>query len=650
MPNISNHNSPRSAHQEFRINAVKRVLAGETPRSVMEGSGLHPSNIYGWLKKYRAHGPAALQTHKRAGRPQSLNQTHEQIIVDHVVTLQNAKPILWTRHSIAQLIQKHSTSRPSTTAVTHFLNRFGVHFKRPLSYIEKNYPNTAHANQQTFLQCKKKALSQKAILYFCTYSISKTVNNTIHCLAVTTAKGERKFSLFNRKISQKQFIAWLTEVANNETNNIILLTDNASQSALFTTNTLKRTLQALPKFISVTALQLEKNTETKQPKKVTAQHQQSSTLTQELTALIYKSVLEPLPWYSFLRRVNSVFNCKASISVNMDMWNGVVRPDINVSEFTELCKIAERVWRHHPLKTHLNKPGDVRVLSELYSQKQLRGNPYVEEYLHDFDNSCYEIILYVSGPQAAPRILSLTRSENHGEFDNYERKILTELLPHLQVGMETYIRLRQSELSLKALHDAASHLEVATIVLDGAGFVLNGNTQAFDLVEKRKGLWLTKNKITFSNSHDTRLFAKYIKRAISWRLSPNSHKPVQALRTEYEPNRFLGVLVQPIETKSLGEPAYITPINPHIIVHINDPANSQPDLDQQRVAHLFGLSAQEAHLATLLANGHSIDNAAAMMDVTPTTARTYLQRIYSKLNINRQIDLIQLVSKSVALL
>jgi len=63
----------RQRQQEIRIEAVKRVQAGETPSGVAHSMDLETSRVFGWLAAYRAGGWDALLGHKSSGRPKKLS-------------------------------------------------------------------------------------------------------------------------------------------------------------------------------------------------------------------------------------------------------------------------------------------------------------------------------------------------------------------------------------------------------------------------------------------------------------------------------------------------------------------------------------------------------------------------------------------------
>ncbi|HKX79670.1 MAG TPA: helix-turn-helix transcriptional regulator [Novosphingobium sp.] len=69
-----------------------------------------------------------------------------------------------------------------------------------------------------------------------------------------------------------------------------------------------------------------------------------------------------------------------------------------------------------------------------------------------------------------------------------------------------------------------------------------------------------------------------------------------------------------------------------------------------RFATLFGLAPREAELAVALAQGHSIADAGHQLGLTLETARNYSKRIYSKLGVRGQSDVVRLVLESSMLL
>lgn len=78
--------------------------------------------------------------------------------------------------------------------------------------------------------------------------------------------------------------------------------------------------------------------------------------------------------------------------------------------------------------------------------------------------------------------------------------------------------------------------------------------------------------------------------------------------------------------------------------------NARTPASAERLARLFDLPLREAQLAIALNEGQSIAEAAARMGLTVETARNYSKRLYAKLRVRGQAELVRLVSDSVAVM
>ncbi|HEX2943920.1 MAG TPA: helix-turn-helix transcriptional regulator, partial [Rhodopila sp.] len=80
---------------------------------------------------------------------------------------------------------------------------------------------------------------------------------------------------------------------------------------------------------------------------------------------------------------------------------------------------------------------------------------------------------------------------------------------------------------------------------------------------------------------------------------------------------------------------------PVVLLLIVDPLGaSRPDT--HTLVRLFGLTAREAALVGLLADGNRLDDAATQVGIGRETARTHLARALAKTGGKRQADLVRL--------
>ncbi len=66
-------------------------------------------------------------------------------------------------------------------------------------------------------------------------------------------------------------------------------------------------------------------------------------------------------------------------------------------------------------------------------------------------------------------------------------------------------------------------------------------------------------------------------------------------------------------------------------------------LDAESISQAYQLTPSEARVSALIAVGERIEAAAAVLGITPSTARTHLKRIFEKTRTNRQAELVKLL-------
>ena len=105
----------------------------------------------------------------------------------------------------------------------------------------------------------------------------------------------------------------------------------------------------------------------------------------------------------------------------------------------------------------------------------------------------------------------------------------------------------------------------------------------------------------------------------------------------------LSILIQPIPYSDLSGGKQL----PSVAIFIRDPSR-QPSPSEELLRQLFGLTAAEATLALLLANGRTLDEAAQRLNVRKNTARAQLRSIFDKTGVRRQTTLMHILMGSVA--
>jgi len=183
------------------------------------------------------------------------------------------------------------------------------------------------------------------------------------------------------------------------------------------------------------------------------------------------------------------------------------------------------------------------------------------------------------------------------------------------------------------------------LALVGAdGGVILTNAVAAGILNAGRGLKVARGRLSAESRADHDLLAARIKDCAEKQGPQESHEAWPPLAIEQDGAEHpITVLVRP------GPPfAPLTaPLIRTAIIVLRDPAR-RDFVQPAALERLFRLTPAEARLASFLANGVSVEDAATQLGVTRNTVRTQLQAVFAKTRTNRQGDLIRLILSTTA--
>ncbi len=653
------NNLQRQKLAETRLLAVRRVLSGEKASDVMRDLRLDRSTIYAWLKRYKTEGPSAFQAKPITGRAPKLG---EKAIKQLCSDLSNQKGQLWSTESLAAHIETTFSLQLGKTALNHVLRTMGVTHQRlkrlfdqklqfgKRSWVENEYP-------LILAETKRKG----AALYF--LSISHHPAEP-YILSATTPAGRPFFSVFQQTPGGKDVERFISGLLSQEEERgkltLIFGTEPGLQNTL-NTAAVNAFLSERENHIKTYTLGDAVSTAAASPKK-----NQDNLPTPPETivpplfdieswiSLINQNLLDPLhPFEAFLHALNTHYEASAIISPNIHIPSSPIRPvmeGFDMAHTIEMNQVMRETWPASPFLKAMKKPGDMFLLDELLPFEAWPDNIYCKQLLERMDGQHGHFIgLAFAGPNNTLSGLFIFKRIGQTEFTKSDREFLSRLRPHLEPAIGVVLNNLHTSFILNSLEEATNHMDFAAFILDGNGRMIKQNRIADDLLEQKGRLSLRDGQLKFGHGKGQRQFDEAVRQAITWRQAPLGEKPINIMRFTYPDEDWLGILVRPISPPTMEAPHSMA-VSPHIAVYISSPGKPKQTIQHQLVVQLFNLSPREAHLATLLSSGHSLESASHVMTITLTSARTYLQRIYEKTGVNRQQDLTQRISTSVAML
>lgn len=235
-------------------------------------------------------------------------------------------------------------------------------------------------------------------------------------------------------------------------------------------------------------------------------------------------------------------------------------------------------------------------------------------------------------------VWSLQRSLTQGHAQQADVELFELFKPHLARALSLGLQLGTLQ-SFNRLGSAILEaMPQAVFALDGQGAVLFANGRGRELLRAADGLSLESGLLCTASPNDQVSLNALIRGAIdplgsvagggSWArvARPSGRLPY-------------AVFVAPL---AVADEKLLT-AEAKVLVLVHD-TSQQKCADVAMLTSLYALTDAEARLASALSAGHSLESAATLLGMQATTARTHLKHIFRKLGVNRQQDMVRLLT------
>ena len=365
----------------------------------------------------------------------------------------------------------------------------------------------------------------------------------------------------------------------------------------------------------------------------------------DLSTQVYQGSLETPPWRTFLRELRKAFACEAALL----LWGkaGTASP-LAFADF------------HPSLESAQTQPffdvGLLEVVESAFEQAVDSSGMVMFDVSTALRADSAQISMAGLGmekmmgmkitPCDLPVFLGLFRQAGAKGFSRKEQQHLSMIRPHLDQAMRAYLRIKRGEVLERLYADAISHLTIGAVLLDGRGRVIGTNGAVQKLIESSSsGITVSGDQLVVTRSGYREKFHSALTTALQTHAAGADDPFVDAMRIDAVPDK-LGIII-----RLAPRVAYQTAQAPTVIVYLDTFTDGQGAAPTPEViCQLFGLTRSESRLAALLAEGFSLQQAAEKLNLSESSVRTYSKKIFSKLGVSRQGELVSLVMKSAAVL
>lgn len=232
------------------------------------------------------------------------------------------------------------------------------------------------------------------------------------------------------------------------------------------------------------------------------------------------------------------------------------------------------------------------------------------------------------------------RRASAGPLDPVTARVLEDLLPYLRRAFLASHLLDVSQRHGALLAQALGHSTNAVVLLDGDGRVVYTNAAARAILAQGDGLYVEGDRLRAVRKASSDALQRLLDGAA---MAVGLKGATIAVPRRSGRSAYLLVVVPAGHAASaLGADRATW------AVLIADPA-ATPQVSEEQLRELYGLTEREAQIALLLASGETVGDAATTLGIAEKTARVHLQGLFRKSGTRRQVDLIRLLLASPAL-
>jgi DNA-binding CsgD family transcriptional regulator len=373
---------------------------------------------------------------------------------------------------------------------------------------------------------------------------------------------------------------------------------------------------------------------------------------------IYEATLSPDHWASAMDAIATLSGSEGAFlgaKVPSGRWQ-IDTHSPKLSEFIHLSQ-AEKWWQQNPwLDRSIEvgfRVGDVYCDQDVIGEGRAEELPYYSQFLPRVGLG-WQMAAAIQSDLGAPTAVVVQRARAKGPYVRTEMDTLRQVSRHV----EQSLRITSHFAGERAAHATAT---AAFDAMDRAAFVLDHEQKPLLINRPARNLMgryfsHEDGRLAPTQKHEHEAFNAAVRAARS-AVPQSSNSPQPTTISDAKGGSRLVVWTLPVIGASaahLGLPPTVDPGRASADP-VSDPSQAQPDshvlvlaqpLEQDRVIdpsvlrNTFDLTLGEARLAALLGSGMTVKQSADTLGITEGTARVVLKRVFQKLGVGRQAELV----------
>ena len=372
----------------------------------------------------------------------------------------------------------------------------------------------------------------------------------------------------------------------------------------------------------------------------------SSRLLQTVEA-IYDAAPDPTQWPRALSEIAGCFGDVGAII----QWRrdddsfGAIASD---SLLEAQRDYVEQGWSRRDIKAVRSEQSGCLFSGEPFSDRhigseiEIQNSPFSTQFLAKHGLGWFGAVTVSPDPHIVVGLSIQRDSRTKPQYSDTELEMLALIGRHVEKSLRLSIRLLDAELANLGFGEALTRIGIGVFALDSMGRVVFSNPAAQRLVGDPLDVIDGHLRVLVSAARSA--FDDAITRALRGNPVDVTAEPRPVLVHSIASGRRVVIYLLPISAPTTPGEHFVT--NARAIVLAIEQKSGEP-ADPAVVRDVLGLTLGEARIAALVGSGLPPREAAERLGIAEETARSVLKRVFGKVGISRQSELVALLSKLV---
>ena len=359
---------------------------------------------------------------------------------------------------------------------------------------------------------------------------------------------------------------------------------------------------------------------------------------------LYEAAVGDVSWVSAVGAMNDLIRTTGQSMTHVDLDPGG-EPEVQLSRFFVAAESREDLrqlyyrdyyWRDEAIPRLAGlSDGELAWKADLYTDEEMKTSAAYNEF-RVTNKTQHGLFTAMHGSGGSAIVWSCGNSTEREGWGHDQVRVIRLLAPHIRQAA----RVRRAMADAKALGASLAELlengRLGLILLDRRGRIIEANDRARRVLVERDGLREEGRRVTSLHAGEN----EELRRLLTQALPPYGVQGVGgSMRITRRKARTPLVLeIHPVPRMRVACNARLV----GALVLIVDPAH-RPRVDPGTVAKLFGLTPTESRVAVAVAAGQTVSGIAISLGCAESTVKTHLKRVYRKLRIRKQTELVRRV-------